>query len=632
MRAVLKLLLYIYVLFFCCISIPASSKTSNKVLIISSYGADYQWSNSIIDGINSKVQQSCPGIELNIEYLSSELFAKTENWQLKLQTMLDTYQDAVPLAIIFISDEAWLAYSSLDTKQFKDVPLLLCAVKPHTIHIDTYNSNLANLKLTDFKQTLEVMKQYNATGILREMNVDGYIRLMQNIIPQMNRMVLVTDNRFYGIYTRLVFEKRIREKYSDYPVEYLDARIIKTDSLLKRIPAITAQTGLLLTSWLTGEHGFEYSKDYIYKEMASILKTPIFITNNIGLEKGYFLGGYYNKAEFWGEKAGDMLVDIIHGKPVKEIPPLVVKDEQCYINWNALHKFKLSANNLPDHTIITNKPESVFKKYKIQISIITFLFIVILVTYIYTLQSHLKLRETRKNLVIALNKAEESDKLKSAFLANMSHEIRTPLNSIVGFSGLMATAETPEEKEEFTSIIKRNSDILLQLISDILDISKIESGTLNFYYEPTDITSVCSDLVTTLSPKCKTGVELRFIPPKENVVIITDQNRLTQVLINLINNAIKFTECGNIEIGYFYYNKELIECYVKDTGIGIPPEHTKNIFNRFVKINNYVEGTGLGLPICKTIVGIMGGDIGVESEVGKGSRFWFRIPKEHTPK
>lgn len=625
MRFVLKLQLYVYVLLFCCISIKASPKTSNKVLIISSYGADYQWSNSIIDCINLKMQQSCPGIELNIEYLSSELFVKTENWKLKLQTMLDAYQDATPLAITFISDEAWLTYNSLDTEQFKDIPLLLCAVKPHTIHIDKYSSNLTNLQLSDFSQTLDVMKQYNATGILREMNIDGYINLMQNTIPGMSGMVLVTDNRFYGIYTRLVFEERIKEKYSNYPVEYLDARAIKTDSLLKRIPAITVKTGVLLTSWLTGEHGFEYSKDYIYKEMASILKTPIFITNNIGLEKGYFLGGYYNKADYWGEKAGDMLVDIIRKNSAKDISPIIEKDEQCYINWNTLHKFTLSADNLPNNAIIINNPESVFKKYKVQISVIVFVFILILIIYIYTLQSHLKLLETRKNLVIALNKAEESDKLKSAFLANMSHEIRTPLNSIVGFSGLIATAETEEEREEFLFIIKRNNDLLLQLISDILDISKMESGTLSFYYQTTDMNSVCNDIITTLKPRCREGVELLFIPPQENMIIITDQNRLTQVFINLVNNSIKFTESGSIEIGYYPYDTELIECYVKDTGIGIPQEQTQNIFNRFVKLNNYIEGTGLGLPICKTIVEILGGEIGVESQVGHGSIFRFRI-------
>ncbi|MEF9932179.1 MAG: hypothetical protein RR770_07775, partial [Bacteroidales bacterium] len=210
---------------------------------------------------------------------------------------------------------------------------------------------------------------------------------------------------------------------------------ITTDSLLTQLPNITPNTGLLLTSWLTGKHGFEYSKDYIYKEMSERLKTPIFITNNIGLEKDYFLGGYFNNAEFWGEETGLMLLAIINGKSPREIPPIIKKDEQCYINWHTLRKFDLSPDNFPDNTIYKNRPESLFEKYRIQISFIILIFIILVIAYILTLQSHLRLRkaqkralqaiaetnavneqlmEARKNLIIALNKAEESDRLKSA--------------------------------------------------------------------------------------------------------------------------------------------------------------------------------------------------------------------------
>lgn len=644
----ISLKLLVLIVFFCFVNVNAFSFSSNKVLIISSYGSDYQWSNSIMDGVNTKLKSTYPGIELNIEYLSSELFANPDSWMLKMNAIIDSYQETLPLVIIFISDEAWMAYNSVNTDKFRDVPILLCAVKPHTIGMRDYCDNINNLQLSDFSSTLEVMKDYNASGVLREMNVSGYIDLMAKVVPKMDRLALVTDKRFYGVYTKLIFEEEIKKNHPNYPVEYIDARFVKTDSLLKNLPKITSNTGLLLTSWLTGEHGFEYSKDYIYKEMAAELKTPIFITNNIGIEKGYFLGGYFNRAAFWGEEIGTMLLEVIGGKNPRDIQPVTMKDDQCYINWKVLHKFDYSEMDFPNNVVYLNRPEQFFEKYKIQVLFGIAIFVVIIVAYVYILRSHLrlqraqkqtlqavaqttianeKLREISKNLIVALKKAEESDRLKSAFLANMSHEIRTPLNAIVGFSELITTAENDDERADLANIIKRNSDLLLQLISDILDISKIEAGILSFTYAPVDLNAICHNAVTSMQFKCEEGVILTFTKPKQVIVATTDQNRLMQVLVNLISNAIKFTNKGSIEVGYQSYDENLVEFFVKDSGVGITSDNLAHIFDRFVKLDSYKEGTGLGLSICKTIVETLGGQIGVESECDKGSRFWFRIRK-----
>ena len=209
----------------------------------------------------------------------------------------------------------------------------------------------------------------------------------------------------------------------------------------------------------------------------------------------------------------------------------------------------------------------------------------------------------------------------------MSHEIRTPLNAIVGFSGVLDEVDTKEEREEYVDLIHRNSDLLLQLLSDILDLSRIEAGVLEFTFSKTDAHKVCNNVVVSLSNKCRSGVKLYLAPSANSMPLCTDVNRLMQVLINLVNNAIKFTSEGSIEVGYFSYNDELAEFYVKDTGIGIAAEKQAVIFDRFTKLNNYVEGTGLGLSICQTIVSLLGGEMGLESEEGTGSRFWFRILK-----
>lgn len=235
-------------------------------------------------------------------------------------------------------------------------------------------------------------------------------------------------------------------------------------------------------------------------------------------------------------------------------------------------------------------------------------------------------KKMEQELVNAKNRAEESNRLKSAFLANMSHEIRTPLNAIVGFSGILASTQEEEEKQEYVSIIESNNTLLLQLISDILDLSKIEAGTLDFHYSNVKINDLMSDLESSCQLKLKSDkVKLEFIAPPEPCCAHIEKNRLSQLIINLITNAIKFTEQGSIRFGYKRQNDELY-FYVTDTGCGIPQDKQDSIFGRFVKLNSFAQGTGLGLSICRTLVDNMGGKIGVESEIGKGSTFWFTLP------
>ena len=235
-------------------------------------------------------------------------------------------------------------------------------------------------------------------------------------------------------------------------------------------------------------------------------------------------------------------------------------------------------------------------------------------------------KKMEQELTTAKDLAEESNRLKSAFLANMSHEIRTPLNAIVGFSGILASTEEEEEKQEYVSIIENNNTLLLQLISDILDLSKIEAGTLELNYSNIELNELMRELERGFLLRVKTdAVKLEFVEPAGPCMAYTEKNRLSQLMINLVTNAIKFTEKGSIRFGYEMRENELY-FYVTDTGCGIPKDKQQNIFGRFVKLNSFAQGTGLGLSICKTLMDHMGGRIGVESEEGKGSTFWFTLP------
>ena len=236
------------------------------------------------------------------------------------------------------------------------------------------------------------------------------------------------------------------------------------------------------------------------------------------------------------------------------------------------------------------------------------------------------LKETEQKLIIARDKAEELDRLKSAFLANMSHEIRTPLNSIVGFSSLLAETDDREERQEYIKIVETNNELLLQLVSDILDLSKIESGTFDFVRSDLDVNESCMKIIKSMEMKVPETVDLVFEKYMPDCHIYTDKNRFMQVITNFINNALKFTKQGIIALGYEQTAPHEIKFYVRDTGVGIPKEKIDSIFERFVKLNTFVQGTGLGLSICKSLVSQMGGKIGVESTEGEGSCFWFTHP------
>lgn len=236
------------------------------------------------------------------------------------------------------------------------------------------------------------------------------------------------------------------------------------------------------------------------------------------------------------------------------------------------------------------------------------------------------MEKMKRELIEAKEKAETSDRLKSAFLANMSHEIRTPLNAIVGFSRIIAETEDADERNEYYSIVEENNERLLKLINEILDLSKIEADMVELSIRPISMQALCTEIGQTFQFRCGEQVQLVFDPSDPSLLAMADNSRVFQIVSNLINNSLKFTPQGAIHYGY-RQKDHFIEVYVRDTGGGIPEEKLRKIFDRFVKGNEMAQGSGLGLAICKMLVEKMGGQIQVTSEVGKGSTFSFTLPE-----
>ena len=247
---------------------------------------------------------------------------------------------------------------------------------------------------------------------------------------------------------------------------------------------------------------------------------------------------------------------------------------------------------------------------------------------VLTVHDITSIKQTEEALAEAKEKAENADRSKSAFLANMSHEIRTPLNAIVGFSGLLASADDDTEKKMYLDIVAENNDRLLQIVTDVLDLSKIESGSLDFHYSEFDVNDLLCGLhgILNIRLKDKPEIKLNCEAGTDEWIIYSEQHRIVQIITNLVHNAMKFTHSGEICFGCRPQGEDEIYFYVSDTGIGIPAGEQDKIFDRFTKLDHEVPGTGLGLTLSQTIVQNLGGEMGVESEVTKGSTFWFTLP------
>ena len=369
-----------------------------------------------------------------------------------------------------------------------------------------------------------------------------------------------------------------------------------------------------------------------YSMMSANPRVPAFSLASVGLGH-WVIGGYSPRYRTVGKDLARKAVDIQKKRGAKGQLEMITNE--YVFDHKKLKEFDISENLLPKGSVLLNREQTFIEKYRFQIGVVASLFGLLVLGLVATLYGYLRtkrlkdqLLESEALLLAAKDRAEESDRLKSAFLANMSHEIRTPLNAIVGFSNVLVTGECSlEEQKEFVDVIQTNSDLLLRLINDILDISRLETGKLRFTYEECEVVGLCQKVLATTSYSKKKDVEYVFQSSFESYVLETDVQRLQQVLINLLSNANKFTDHGHIELAFKEdAKKECLVFSVTDTGCGIPLEKQQKVFERFEKLNEYAQGTGLGLAICKITINMLGGEIWVDQEYTAGARFVFTHP------
>lgn len=601
---------------------PVKGNEEYHILILQSYAEDlavYARFNKLID---RHLKDSGIQAKYKTFYLDSERHSVKEGENL-LYNFLDS-MNWVPDIILSNDDEVTCALMECDHPLSTSIPVVFGGVNfPNWELIHAHPNMTGFWDKPDYITTIQLIKKLYGKES-RVLTFRDSRAIAKEAFAQLTEEADTFDISLYkGFYsptpdsTLQVLHSGSKEKPSIYAARIKDISASHLLRLFEDKP-YTVCLQLIL--------------DFDLLTLGRLANAPSFTVINIGFneDKG-ITGGYFTTLQLQAEGMADLATRILKGTSVKSIP--ITESPKVYaFDWKELQRFNIKLDRLPKGSVIYNLPTEVrYKSYIIAGIILLVLIIFYIIGYLifmYRRESERK-KQAQLNLIEEKNRAEEANRMKSVFLANMSHEIRTPLNAIVGFTNLMQDDKSleEEEKELFRDTINNNCTLLLKLINDILELSRIESGRLSFTFDDCPLNHLLEEIYQTHSVLVPSTIEFLKDIPHSKIKIHVDCFRFTQVITNLINNAVKFTTKGYIKLSYVYKEEEgKVYISVEDTGKGMSEETQRKVFERFYKDNEFAQGTGLGLSICKMIAERLDGDILLTSEEGKGSRFTLVIP------
>lgn len=598
-------------------------KADKEVLVLNSINFNLPWSKELYWYVHDALHEQ--GISVKAESLSVPALRDTMEVNAVVERLRRKYPEP-PTAIVIIGDPGWIVCRELFDDIWKDVPVVITNARDRLpVSLEVLLSH-APLTKTNSVPADEWRRGYNITTIKLHYYVKETVELIYKLIPDLDCLAFISDDRYISEETRGDVKEAVKTNFHDLRLELLSTTELSTEMLLDTLRSYKANTGIIYYSWFESHNKDDnnYLFDHIQDIITNFTSSPLFLLSSEDLSNNTFAGGYYVSTSSFGDALIETINRILNGEAARDIPEIMGGKANTYLCYPVLKAHNIPSYRYPEHAVYINSPTSFFQEYRAEIfgSLIFLILMITAISYYIRI-----LRKAYSRLSEAVEKAEQANQLKSAFLANMSHEIRTPLNAIVGFSNMLPEVEDRSEMREYADIIETNTDLLLQLINDILDVSKIEAGTFDFCPSLIDVNQTMEEIEQSMQLRLKNDdVTFTFIERLPECTLYIDKNRLMQLLSNFAINAIKFTEVGKIQMGYRILNDKTIYFYVSDTGCGMSKEQCEHVFERFVKYNPFIQGTGLGLSICKMIVDRLNGQIGVESEEGKGSTFWFTLP------
>lgn len=614
----------------------AVSKDKKPILSICSYNpAAHQTSVTISDYMDEYSKLGGQR-DIIIENMNCKSFSEAPLWSAMMTQILAKYQgEKHPAQIILLGQEAWAAYLSQRDEMQVKVPVMCSLASSNVVILP--KDTVENLdcwmpeSVDIFEDHLDIPEL--ESGFINQYNIEGNISMIQAFYPKTKHIAFISDNTYGGVTMQALVRKEMK-KFPDLDLILMDGRKHSIYTIVEELRHLPENTVILVGTWRVDMNEGYFMRNATYAMMEATPTIPAFTPSSVSL--GYWaIGGVlpdYRKV------GGEMAMESVRmdqhpedtGKHLSIIGSKAVLDSRKVKEWG------LHPNVLPFKVQLVNQSVSFYQQYTYQIWSACALFVILvlglcisLFYYFRTKRLKDELLKSEKDLRVAKDRAEESNRLKSAFLANMSHEIRTPLNSIVGFSDVLAMGDsTEDEQQSYYKIIKTNSDLLLRLINDILDLSRLEANRVTLTWEECDVVQLCSQVVASVSfSRQSSDNQFLFSTSFETFRMVTDVQRMQQVIINLLSNADKFTKGGKITLDFSVNEEKQMAIFsVTDTGCGIPKEKQGLVFERFEKLNEYAQGTGLGLSICKLIVHKWRGSIWIDPDYTGGARFVFSHP------
>lgn len=615
-------------------ALRAEAKVKGPVVIVSSYNPGEERMKANINQFCEKyIAQGGDAGNIRVENMNCGILAEATEWQEHLWRLLGKYYSdgQKPSMVVLLGNEASTTFFSLTRKEIKTTPVVVGIRSNNIIRLPKdKNIDIRTWEPKSYSLNRDYKDYKIVGGYVYKLDIPVNLELLHTLYPDRDSIVFLSDNTIGGVTLKAHFRK-VMKNHPHYKISCIDGRGMSFQEVNNAIHEIRGKKAIIVGTWRMDNSETLTLANTTVSLGNSNRKIPAISLSSTGLGD-WAIGGYIPNFRKVGAELAD---DVIQYEQTGLAPGLHMLENTYQFDYNKLKEYNIPKDLLPEDYTLVNEPESIIDAewFPWAAGIIIFLVTALAISLHYlSLSKKLekKLIDRGHELEIARDKAEEANAMKSAFIANMSHEIRTPLNAIVGFSQLLTEPEIPlsnEEKQEYGVYIKTNSDTLLNLVNDILQISRMDAKSMEFNIVDADMVEICKTAVESARANLSEEVSIVAKLPEHPVPVQTDVLRLHQVFNNLLTNAKKFTEHGTITVAIEDSTKiDEIRISVTDTGCGIPADKADFVFQRFKQIDSFKQGTGLGLPITRSIIENLGGRIWLDTEYHDGARFVFTHP------
>lgn len=612
-------------------TISAIESGEETILIVSSYNPDTYAVSENLKTFMAELRSKDVNVRVSVENMNCNNLPEAREWKQRLADILSKYRGLDrPALVIFLGQEAWSAYLSQTNPEYKSLPSMCAMVSRNTVILPSDSVDVRTW-LPESKDIRNDFNDFNIVGgIVYEYKIRENIELMKKLYPDINSIMFLTDNTFGGVSLQAWIRSK-EYKYPDYKFGYLDGRSLTFKDVDLEIANIPENTALFCGTWRV-----DSSNDYVIGSTTHVLREanpelPVVTMSSVGLGH-WAIGGLIPAYHNLGAELADACIAYLDSGRVQSKKDINIVDVRYVFDSRRLDSLNIDRSIFPKDAEFINSPVSPLKEYESIIWWVVVVFVLLVICLLIAFYHIRRIERLRKELQkqseelqVAKENAESANKLKTLFLQNISHEIRTPLNAIVGFSEIISKSADSSMKK-YANLIKSNSDYFLKIVNDVMEVAALDSGVTG-EKAMCSINELCYQAIDQVKEEKKPGVEFDFVPWHNERSITVPRPLLLSLVTNMLDNAFKFTEKGKVVLRCESIDDgNTIRITVTDTGPGIPLNEQESVFDRFVKLNHFSKGAGLGLSICRNVAKNMHGEIKIDPTYTDGCKIVFTFP------